>query len=119
MDLNPYEFTAPYEKKEFSNFCFDKRVDIVIFLTNWLNSDENDESEEKSYDLINYWVDRCSPLLNKKISYFLAANRCGIERTTKFAGSSVIVKLNKNPDLIQKLSIKNEGVIYNSIELTI
>jgi protein N-terminal amidase len=121
MDLNPYEFTAPYEKKEFSNFCKEKDVDLVIFLTNWLNGDDEDvkkmnESEERSFELLNYWLDRCSPLLNKKTSYFLAANRCGMDQKTKFAGSSCILKLCEKPKLIDKLTIGEENALLACIE---
>lgn len=122
MDLNPWEFKAPYEKKEFSNFCKDKNVDVIIFLTNWLNATEGDpdrfnESEERSFELLNYWLDRCSPLLTGKTKYFLAANRCGEERLTKFAGSSSIIKLAKRPSLLSKLSIGEENTIYQTIIL--
>jgi len=124
MDLNPYEFTAPYELKEFANFCKDKNTDLIVFLTNWLNASEGDpemfkESEERSYNLLNYWLDRCSPLLKSenKVCYFLSANRCGIERNIKFAGTSAIIKLANKPALMDKLSIGEENTIYNSIEL--
>lgn len=124
MDINPYEFTAPYQLKEFANFCKNKDTDLIVFLTNWLNASEGDsemfkESEERSFDLLNYWLDRCSPFLNSdnKDCYFLAANRSGIERTIKFAGSSAIIKLSNNPALIDKLSIGEENIIFNSIEL--
>jgi len=126
MDLNPYEFTAPYEKKEFANFCKEKEVAIIVFLTNWLNASEDDpemfeESEERSYDLLNYWLNRCSPLLDskEKVCYFLSANRCGIERKIKFAGTSAILKLAKEPALIDKLTIGEENYILNSIELSL
>ncbi len=126
MDLNPYEFTAPYEKKEFTNFCKEKNVDLIVFLTKWLNASENDpkmfeETEERSYDLLNYWLDRCSPFLGSKdkVCYFLAANRCGVERKIKFAGTSAILKLAKKPDLIDKLTIGEENYITNSIELSL
>jgi protein N-terminal amidase len=127
MDLNPYEFIAPYEKKEFSHFCKDKDVDLIIFLTNWLNGSEGDpnmfeESEERSYDLLNYWLDRCSPFLesnDNKVCYFLAANRCGVERKIKFAGTSAILKISKKPALIKKLNIGDEDYIFNSIELNL
>ena len=35
MDLNPYEFTAPFEKMEFSTFCKENDVECIVFLTNW------------------------------------------------------------------------------------
>ena len=41
MDLNPYEFTAPFEKMEFSTFCKENDVDCIVFLTNWYETSLN------------------------------------------------------------------------------
>jgi len=123
MDIEPYEYTAPYEKKEFTNFCKEREVDLIVFLTNWSNAFDDDdpkmfeETEERSYNILNYWLDRCSPLLNSndKVCYFLAANRCGIERKIKFGGTSAILKLAETPGIIDKLTIGEESYILNTI----
>lgn len=38
MDLNPYKFQAPFEKYEFTNFCYKNDVDLVLVPTAWLNT---------------------------------------------------------------------------------
>ena len=48
MDINPYEFEAPFDKMEFANHCLDKDVDLIVFLTNWTDSEpEKQDKVEK------------------------------------------------------------------------
>ncbi|KAG7194633.1 Carbon-nitrogen hydrolase [Scheffersomyces spartinae] len=52
MDMNPYEFTAPFNKFEFSLSCLINQVKLILFPTAWLSSlspsiEEGLSSEEK------------------------------------------------------------------------
>lgn len=123
MDLNPYEFIAPWEAMEFSTFCFEKQVDLILFLTNWLDNEPNKNSDKEIMRQINYLVARLEPFLTKKIKrnvYFLAANRCGKERETDFIGCSCVVRMgggSSRPALIDNLNKKQEGTIFVTCEL--
>jgi protein N-terminal amidase len=48
MDLNPYEFKAPFEKYEFATFAADQKCQLILVPTAWMNSnwDENWTSQQ-------------------------------------------------------------------------
>ena len=65
MDINPYEFKAPFNAFEFAKFCKKKDVDLIIFPTNW-----NDEPDGKNdtfgvMHMLNYWLERLTPMVQK------------------------------------------------------
>jgi protein N-terminal amidase len=118
MDLNPYEFKAPWDEMEFSTFCKNNNVDAIIFLTNWLDNEPNDQSEDAVMHIINYWLNRLFPYLKQnKPVYFLAANRCGKERETTFIGCSAIIKACNKPSLISNLNKTEENTICSKLIL--
>ena len=119
MDLNPYEFKAPWGAMEFSTFCKKKDVDVILFLTNWLDNQPNDESWESVMHIINYWAERLKPFLCKlkKKTYFLAANRCGKERDTTFIGCSCALELGAHPMVLKNLNKKEENTILVKLNL--
>ena len=65
MDINPYKFKSPFKKMEFANHCLNKNVDLIIFPTNWIDSEPNDTSELHKHDLWNYWMERMEPYKKK------------------------------------------------------
>ena len=77
--------------------------------------------------IINYWCQRCTPLLgskSKKKVYFLAANRCGKEKNIVFIGkiyfylgSSCILKLGSKPQLVDNLNKIENNTIYSCLKL--
>ena len=118
MDLNPYEFKADWSEMEFATFCFENDVDAIVFLTNWLDNEPNDLSKESILNILNYWLNRLTPFLNKKKHiYFLAANRCGKERDTTFIGCSAILRVGENSSLIDNLNKYEESTIYANLIL--
>jgi protein N-terminal amidase len=88
MDINPYEFTAPFEDFEFSSFQKKEEVDLIAFSTNWTVQDVMTLPPDIVKDTINYWAQRLTPLIKSKEKkcYFLAAGRTGKEKTTLFVG---------------------------------
>lgn len=117
MDINPYEFTSPWEKMEFSTHCFEKDVDIIVFLTNWTDEKPDVNTKEEMLDLINYWAARFKPFMNKNIKkkkYFLAADRIGKEFDTNYHGNSCILQITPKPSLLVCLDKKKQTTI-NSI----
>lgn len=48
MDLNPYEFKAPFEKYEFANHAFKEKCQLILIPTAWMDSnwDENWTNEQ-------------------------------------------------------------------------
>jgi protein N-terminal amidase len=123
MDINPYEFTAPWDKMEFSNFCVNKNVDVILFLTNWIDQEPNKNSNKEIEYQINYWAARLEPFFSKNLNsgkpvYFLAADRCGKERETNFIGCSCAIKIqNRLTSLLKCLSKSEEKAIMAKLEL--
>lgn len=107
MDINPYEFTAPFNAFELANFWLSADVDICVFCTNWTASDD-----DEGMSLLNYWLNRMTPLINdKKKRYFIAADRIGDERGTGYMGNSCIIQLGNRPRLVSRLDRYSEGVL--------
>ncbi|UZJ56805.1 hypothetical protein CBS101457_006125 [Exobasidium rhododendri] len=113
MDLNPYDFKAPFESFELASYCLRENVDILVMPMAWLVASDDVEEDrnelERSVDTmvegpheqtINYWALRLSPLLkdNEQNStpnrnfYFVNCNRTGTEQKSKFAGSSCALR---------------------------
>jgi protein N-terminal amidase len=122
MDINPYQFTAPWEDFEFGNFCKEKDCDLILFLTNWLLDDQNNDKEEreKSIQLINYWLARLEPVLCQKTGkkqFFIVSNRNGTEKGKDFSGCSSVYSIkNKKTNLLSFLNKKAQGEIYFEIK---
>ncbi|GMG39189.1 unnamed protein product [Ambrosiozyma monospora] len=50
MDLNPYKFTAPFEKYEFANYCYSNEVELVLVPTAWMNHAWKDDWKQEDVD---------------------------------------------------------------------
>ena len=122
MDINPYKFKSPFKKMEFANHCLKKNVDLIIFPTNWIDSEPNDTSELHKHDLWNYWMERMEPYKkknskNKKNVYMLCANRIGTEKTTTFHGCSCIMKIAPDFEVIAGAGLKEEAIVEATLNL--
>ena len=112
MDINPYEFEAPWEKMEFATFCYEKKVDLIIFPTAWTDHNPDKQDNESIMEMINYWGARMEPFLKKRINkniYLLAADRIGKEKDTTFVGCSCVIKLCPLPSIVKYFDKKTEG----------
>lgn len=52
MDLNPYKFEAPFQKFEFSKFCYENDLNLIICPNAWLHSES--PSITKQDDSLKY-----------------------------------------------------------------
>ena len=112
MDINTYEFEAPWEKMEFATFCYEKKVDLIIFPTAWTDHNPDKQDNESIMEMINYWGARMEPFLKKRINkniYLLAADRIGKEKETTFVGCSCVIKLCPLPSIVKYFDKKTEG----------
>ena len=122
MDINPYKFKSPFEKMEFANHCLSKNVDLIIFPTNWIDSEPNNNSELHKHELWSYWMDRMRPYQyrnprNKKNVYLLCANRIGKEKTTTFHGCSCVMKIAPETQVIKGAGLRDESIVDVTINL--
>ena len=119
MDINPYEFKAPFNAFEFAKFCKKKDVDLIIFPTNW-----NDEPDGKNdtfgvMHMLNYWLERLTPIVekSKKNKYFLAADRTGKEKTSTFIGCSCAMQLSPNCKIVDNFDKVKEGILKVTLDI--
>lgn len=129
MDLNcqpPSEWgleTGPYE---IADHCIDNQSNVLILLNAWLDSKEQEESDE-DWRVLNYWAARLRPLWVTEQSaesdpaqpakdhntIVVVCNRCGEENDTLFAGSSAVYSMGGSsgrPRLLDCVGRKFEGV---------
>lgn len=87
MDLNPYEFEAPFTNYEFGHFAKRVGADLIIAACAWIQS-------TNAMDTIQYWVQRLLPVHNSDC-IFICCNRIGQENDTTFAGASCVVQFSQ------------------------
>jgi protein N-terminal amidase len=82
MDINPWEFSAPFEAFELASFCRDAGVAVLAFSSAWCEAHPDDgNSDEIIVDVdekLNYWIARLHPLIGTP-AYFVCADRIGHE----------------------------------------
>eukprot|EP01007_Sphenomonas_quadrangularis_P000272 NODE_1111_length_997_cov_167.838608_g921_i0.p1 GENE.NODE_1111_length_997_cov_167.838608_g921_i0~~NODE_1111_length_997_cov_167.838608_g921_i0.p1 ORF type:complete len:287 (-),score=56.73 NODE_1111_length_997_cov_167.838608_g921_i0:137-976(-) len=122
MDINPYEFKAPFTDFELANFHKASGSKIIAFCSNWCNCHPDDPPAAKkrvppALETIQYWLSRLEPLIGQDV-FFVAANRVGKEPlaplgkdgATTFVGASCTLSL-KKPHLIGSLNNSEEKVL--------
>ncbi|RXK37312.1 protein N-terminal amidase [Tremella mesenterica] len=142
MDMNPRDFIAPWDAYELATFCRDNKVDMLVVPMNWLDPEPPADSPPEDYPIqnpdepskhnINYWLARLSPLHDPSPGYeagpivagegkeviFVACNRVGEEKGTKFVGTSCIMTLSTSPsrvELVECCNASEERVMIASI----
>jgi protein N-terminal amidase len=121
MDLNPYQFTAPFEAKEFANAMLPHSPGLILCSNAWLMGEEEEADDKIDKNkanpaLLNYWCERLSPLLEsttdgERVIVVAISNRTGKEGNSRFGGSScVILCKDGKASLKGALSIDQVGV---------
>ena len=111
MDINPYEFEAPFEEFELASAWEKADIDFGVFCTNWTYSTNNLHNSHSS--LLNYWITRLQPLLKEgKPRYFISANRIGGEQGISYMGSSSVIELGENPQVAACLGVKDQASLF-------
>ncbi|BFZ54279.1 hypothetical protein PYCC9005_001313 [Savitreella phatthalungensis] len=90
MDLNPFDFTAPWDAFEFGRHCVKIGAQMAVVPMAWLQSDG---------DQLSYWLARLGPALDHDLT-LVFANRCGTEGDVTFAGRSAIVRVSAGEQTI-------------------
>jgi len=77
------------------------KADVLVFLTNWVDSEKDNIHSNDIAATYKYWLHRLTPvLLSKKCTLMLIADRAGKEfdyfakKETMFYGSSAAIMLN-------------------------
>ena len=113
MDVNPYQFKAPFDAFEFVNYHLANKSKILLLSMAWLTPGTPITSSTIP-DALNYWALRLKPLIDESNQDVIIAicNRTGTEQETRFIGCSCILKINdKKITLLGNLGINNEAVL--------
>ena len=86
MDINPYQFTAPWTDYEFGNTMLRSGVRLVILSMAWLTrllpSELEIEPLQPDMETVAYWLERFYPFIEeapREEIIVVFANRCGME----------------------------------------
>ena len=114
MDINPYEFEAPFHAYEFATFHKEQGSDIIIFSSAWTDSEEDSDDP---FSTINYWAARLNPLMEPggKKCLFLCSDRIGRENDTTYVGCSCAISLGDRK-LLGNLGKRDESVLVVRID---
>lgn len=121
MDINPHEFTAPFDAFEFATHVVAHGSDLVLFACAWC---DHDRTETETYPTLSYWATRLTPVVRalqerafaKPACHFLCANRVGDENGTLFVGASCAMSL-EEPAVLAHASRTEECVLRVEIPL--
>jgi protein N-terminal amidase len=97
MDINPYRFEAPWDTYEFATHVLESQSQLVILSMAWLSRLGAQELTElplrPDNETLTYWVERFYPLQisSKQPVFVVFANRCGLEGSACYAGTSAIL----------------------------
>lgn len=103
MDINPYKFLSPWSSYEFANHVIQSRSPLVVLSMAWLTRLGEQELSElplrPDNDTFVYWIERLSPLReggdDAGPTVVVCANRCGIEGSACYAGTSSVFLFGK------------------------
>jgi len=121
MDINPYEFVAPWEAFELASAALDARVDVVLFSSAWCTNGEPGDAgpaPAPARETLEYWVGRLEPLARApRETLFVAADRVGAEGRVAFCGASCVLALQGGgASLLGSLDEEEEGLLVVEME---
>lgn len=98
MDINPYQFEAPWEEFEFASHITRVQSNLVIVSMSWMTREDTRHfsrmPDEPDMETLAYWVSRFEPLIrseNKKEVIVVFCNRSGSEGNATYTGTSAIL----------------------------
>ena len=86
MDINPYQFTAPWTDYEFANTMLREGIRLVILSMAWLTrllpAELEIDPDKPDMETVAYWLERFYPFIEtapREEIIVVFANRCGME----------------------------------------
>jgi protein N-terminal amidase len=105
MDLNPKNFTEPFDKYEFANHIVNSKSNLAVVSMAWLTMQSPEslikQAQVPDADTLSYWIQRLQPVLDlggpgpSGETIFVACNRTGTEGDAVYAGTSAVVGITK------------------------
>lgn len=128
MDINPWEFKAPFEAYELAREALRVNAGVLLFSSAWCDRNPEDPPEYvpppiDADSTLGYWAARLRPLAEAaKACFFVCADRVGREGKTTFCGCSCVMRLGVAGDgrprasLLDALGIEDEGILLQDID---
>lgn len=137
MDINPYQFTAPWTAYEFTTHARTAKAELVVLSCAWLTDTSAEDLRtmptQPDLSTLGYWVERFSPLTGPAVGegeqnevVLAIANRVGDEGTAervgevRYAGTSCVLGLRKGDERAVRiwdiLGRAEEGVLLVDTE---
>ena len=120
MDLNPWEFKAPFSSYEYANYILRNDITLVLLPMAWLLPKDYDlsVSPAPSMSTLHYWVGRLEPLIDDpKIRIVVICNRTGEEEEAVYAGTSCVLRVGAGNAIILGLLGRKEEVLVIDVSL--
>jgi protein N-terminal amidase len=106
MDINNYKFLSPWTAYEFANHVLQSQTPLVVLSMAWLTRLSEQELTEQPLrpdeETFVYWIERFNPLReaageNNDVqpTVVVCANRCGVEGSASYAGTSSVFLFGK------------------------
>jgi protein N-terminal amidase len=102
MDINSYRFIAPWTDFEFACRALTSSTPLICVSMAWLTNLSPEELFDKpdapDVATISYWLERFAPIVESRSDtpvYVVLANRCGMEKTVCYAGSTTVMKIHQ------------------------
>ena len=119
MDLNPWEFKAPFSAYEYANYILQEDISLILLPMAWLLPSTMDpESTEPSQPTAQYWLQRLHPLIDDfKTRTVVVCNRTGRENEAVYAGTSCVFRIGQGKATLLGYLGREEGVLELNVEV--
>jgi predicted amidohydrolase len=119
MDLNPWEFKAPFEAYEYANYILEEDISLILVPMAWLLPAEKDPTSlEPSQSTLIYWVGRLHPLIDdSRVRTVVICNRTGREGNAVYAGTSCVLRIGKGEVVVLGHMGREEGILDVNVAL--
>jgi predicted amidohydrolase len=106
---------------EFANYHLTNPCSLILFSSAWLDPNSYPNDQTATFETINYWANRLIPIIkdtkSKEPCYFVCSNRVGTELGETYMGSSCIMKLRPQVELVANLSKKEQNTIVATLTI--
>jgi len=128
MDINPWEFRAPFDAFELAHAALQAGAGVLLFSSAWCDRSPDDPQDYApppidAGDTLSYWAARLRPLLEApEVRHFVCADRVGCEGETNFCGCSCVMQLGGGAGgrprarLLGALGIEGEGLLLQDLD---
>jgi protein N-terminal amidase len=145
MDINPWEFTAPWEAYEWASAAKEARAGLLLFSSAWCDRNPEDPPGYvpppiDAHSTLGYWAARLQPLMRDDAGggkadassqsssqtssavHFVCADRIGREGDTTFCGCSCVMALrgaaggSGRATLLSALGVTTEGTLLCDVD---